>query len=141
MVIVLEWRGHAGWRRDGRMSRPTGDDDEYLAALCATLEPYEWRSFTPEMLARCVLGALDRHRVLDLVAGVAGAGIGDPGPVEPAERDDVRAEVLVEFLACQRWRDLTLAAVCRQLLNVLSAWSLQRQWLEAELGRLLDEGR
>jgi hypothetical protein len=116
-------------------------EERVVTAVCAALEPYEWRSFTPEMLARCVLGALDRHRVLDLVAGLPGAGTGDLGPVEPVERGDVRAEVLVEFLACHRWRALTLAAVCGQLLNVLSAWWLQRQRLEAELGRLLDDDR
>jgi hypothetical protein len=116
-------------------------EEREVAAVCAALEPYEWRSFTPDLVARCVLGALDRHRVLELVAGVPGAGIGDPGPVEPAERGDVRAEALVEFLGCHRWRGLTLAAVCGQLLNALSGWWLQRQWLDAELSRLLDEDR
>ena len=114
-------------------------EERQVAAVCAALEPYEWRSFAPPMLARCVLGALDRHRVLDLVAGVPGAAIGDPGPVEPAERSDVRVEVLVDFLSGHRWRTLTLVAVGGHLLNELGGWYRQRQRLDAELGELLDD--
>jgi hypothetical protein len=44
-------------------------EERQVVAVCAALEPYEWRSFAPPMPARCGLGALDRHRVLDLVAG------------------------------------------------------------------------
>jgi hypothetical protein len=115
-------------------------EEREVAAVCAALEPYEWRSFTPQMLVRCVLGALDRHHVGDMVARVPGAGVGDQGPVEPTERGDVRVEVLVEFLTGHRWRGLTLAAVCGQLLTVLAGWWRQWERFEAELGRLLDEG-
>jgi hypothetical protein len=114
-------------------------EERQVAAVCAALEPYEWRSFAPQMLARCVLGALDRHRVLDLVADVSAAATGDPGPVEPAERGDVRVEVLVDFLSGHRWRTLTLAAVGGHLLNELGGWCRQRQRLDAELGELLDD--
>jgi hypothetical protein len=114
-------------------------EERQVAAVCAALEPYEWRSFAPQMLARCVLGALDRHRVLDLVAGVPGAAIGDPGPVEPAERGDVRVEVLVDFLSGHRWRTLTLVAVGGHLLNELDGWYRQRQRFDVELGELLDD--
>jgi hypothetical protein len=114
-------------------------EERQVAAVCAALEPYEWRSFTPQLLARCVLGALDRHRVLDLVADVSGAATGDPGPVEPAERGDVRVEVLVDFLTDHRWRTLTLAAVGGHLLNELGRWCRQRQRLGAQLGRLRDD--
>ena len=111
-------------------------EERQVAAVCAALEPYEWRSFAAQMLARCVLGALDRHRVLDLVAGVPGAAIGDS---EPAERGDVRVEVLVDFLSGHRWRTLTLAAVGGHLLNELGRWCRQRQRLDAELRELLDD--
>jgi hypothetical protein len=47
-------------------------EERQVAGVCAALVPYEWRSFAPPMLARCGLGALDRHRVLDLVAGGPG---------------------------------------------------------------------
>jgi hypothetical protein len=70
---------------------------------------------------------------------VPGAAIGDPGPVEPAERGDVRVEVLVDFLSGHRWRTLTLAAVGGHLLNELGGWYRQRQRLDAELGELLDD--
>ena len=112
-----------------------------VAAVCAALEPYQWRSFTPDLVARCVLGALDRRRVLDLLAEVPGSEIGDPCREGPVERGDVRAEVLVEFLTSHRWQGLTLAAVCSQLLNELDAWWSRRQWLEAELARLVDGER
>jgi len=114
-------------------------DDRRVAAVCAALEPYEWRSFTPQLLARCVLGALDRHRVIDLIVDVSGAATGDPGPVEPAEREDARFDVLVDFLTGHRWRTLTLAAVSEHLLTELGRWCRQRQRLDAELGRLLDD--
>jgi hypothetical protein len=114
-------------------------EDRQVAAVCAALEPYEWRGFAPQLLARCVLGALDRHRVFDLIMDVSGAATGDPGPVEPAERGDVRVGVLVDFLTGHRWRTLTLTAVSGHLLNELGRWCRQRQRLDAELGRLLDD--
>ena len=102
---------------------------------------YPWWGFTPEMLARRVLGAVDRLRVLDLVAGVPGTRPGAVGHLEPVDRGDERVEVLVEFLAAHHWRELALAALCRQLLGVLDAWWLRRGWLEVELGRLNDGDR
>jgi hypothetical protein len=113
--------------------------ERQVAAVCAALEPYEWRNFTPQLLARYVLGVLDHHRVLDLVAGVPGAAVGDPGPVKPVERGDVRVEVLVDFLIRHRWRTLTPAALSRHLFNELGTWCRRRQWVDAELGRLLDD--
>ena len=114
-------------------------EEGQVAAVCAALEPYEWRSFTPQLLARCVLGALDRHRVIDLIVDVSGAATGDPGPVEPAEREDVRVDVLVDFLTGHRWRTLTLAAVSEHLVTELCRWCRQRRHLDAELRRLLDD--
>jgi hypothetical protein len=116
-------------------------EERRVAAVCASLEPYEWRSFTPQMLARYVLGVLDHHRVLELVAGVPGVAVGDLGPVKPVERGDVRVEVLVDFLIRHRWRTLTLTALIRHLLIELGTWSRRRQWVDAELGRLLDGGQ
>jgi len=114
-------------------------EERRVAAVCASLEPYEWRNFTPQMLARYVLGVLDHSRVLDLVGDVPGAAVGDPGPVKPVEPGDVRVEVLVDFLTRHRWRTLTLAALMRHLLNELGRWCQRRQWVDAELGRLLDD--
>lgn len=116
-------------------------EERRVAAVCASLEPYEWRNFTPQMLARYVLGGLDHHRVLDLVGGVPGAAVGDPGQVQPVERGDVRVEVLVDFLIRHRWRTLTLPALIRHLFNELARWCRRRQWVDAELGRLLEDGQ
>jgi hypothetical protein len=114
-------------------------EDRRVAAVCAALEPYEWRSFTPQLLARCALGALDRHRVVDLIEVVSGAATGDPGPVEPAEPGDVRVDVLVDFLTGHRWRTMTLVSLSGHLIDELGRWCRQRQRLDAELGRLLDD--
>jgi hypothetical protein len=114
-------------------------EERLVAAVCASLEPYEWRNFTPQMLARYVLGVVDHLRVLDLVGDVPGVAVGDPWPVRPVEPGDVRVEVLVDFLIRHRWRTLTLAAVIRHLFNELGGWCLRRQWVGAELGRLLDD--
>lgn len=111
-----------------------------VEAVRAALEPYAWRSFTPQLLARCALGALDRHRVLALLAAIPGARPGDNGPLQPAERDDLRVEVLVELMGAHRWRDLTVTALCAQLLEALAAWSVDRRRLDAELDRLLRGG-
>ena len=113
--------------------------ERQVAAVCASLEPYQWRNLTPQMLARYVLGVLDHQRVLDLVDGVPGADAGDPGPVKPVERGDVRVEVLVDFLVRHRWRTLTLPALIRHLINELCRWSRRRHWVDVELARLLDE--
>jgi hypothetical protein len=114
-------------------------EERLVAAVCASLEPYEWRNFTPQMLARYVLGVVDHLRVLDLVGDVPGVAVGDPWPVRPVEPGDVRVEVLVDFLILHRWRTLTLAALIRHLFNELGGWCRRRRWVDAELGRLLDD--
>jgi hypothetical protein len=114
-------------------------EEGQVAGVCEALEPYEWRSFTPQLLARCALGALDRYRVIRLIAEVSGGATDDPGPVEPADRGDVRVDVLVDFLTGHRWRTLTLAAVSEHLLTELGRWCRQRRQLDAELRRLLDD--
>ena len=113
-------------------------DEHDVAAVCAALEPFAWRRFTPDMLARCLLGALDSRRVQELVAGVPGARAWDAGPLQPADRGDARADVVVEFLAGTRWRSLTLSALCRQVLQVLADEHLQRAWLRLQLHDLTD---
>lgn len=109
-----------------------------VAAVCAVLQPYEWRSFTPDLLARCLLGALDRQRVLDLLLGVPGVRIGDPEPAGLAEPGDPRVPVLVGFLTGHQWQGLTLLALCRQLLRELQLFCTQRQRFDAELDRLVE---
>ncbi len=95
-------------------SRP---DESIVAAVCAALSPYPWRSFTPDLLARTVLAAKDRHVIRDLLQSVPGAAVGTWEAAEPAEPDDARTDALVNFLSSHRWAELRLSTVCRQLLG------------------------
>ncbi len=93
-------------------------DESRLAAVTAALSPYPWRSFTPELLARWVLAASDRHGIAHLLGAVPGADVGSWAQAEPAVRDDVRVDALVVFLAAHCWTELRLVALCRHLLAV-----------------------
>ena len=116
------------------------DGERLVAAICSELAPFRWTSLTPEMLARWVIGAMDRRCVLDLLAGPAGLGPAGWGDVEPADRHDERVAVLVAFLAEHRWRTWTLSRLVRQLVGTLDTWWASRQCLELELSRLISGG-
>ena len=120
------------------MPRSTGD--EPAGAVAAALAPYAWRDFTDRMLARCVVGAVDRHDVDRFLADVPGTAVGGRPPLEPADADDERVAVLVTALAGQQWRRWSLDRLSAQLLAALDAWHGRRDALESELRRLL-EGR
>ena len=90
-----------------------------LAGLAEMLRPYEWRSFSPELLARSFLAARDRQELAGLLARVPGARAGAWEPWEPADPGDGRVSVLVDFLAGHRWTQLSLPALCGHLLAVL----------------------
>lgn len=94
--------------------------EEPMAAIFAALNPYTWRSFSPELLARRVVAAIDRQDLADLLATVPGATVGswDDLP-EPADRHDPRVTTLVEFLVSIPWKQLSLATLCRHLLEVV----------------------
>ena len=94
--------------------------EESMAAIFAALNPYTWRSFSPELLARRVLAAVDRRDLAELLASVPGAEVGawDELP-EPADPADPRVEVLVEFLAHHPWTDMGLRRLSRRLLEAL----------------------
>jgi hypothetical protein len=111
-------------------------DDPRVVALSAALEPYAWWSATPEMLARRAVAVLDRLWLLGELPGPHTAvRLRDVDPADPA---DERAVVLAELLRALRWRALTRAALCRQLVSALDAWWLQRRFADVELGWLLD---
>jgi len=95
--------------------------EELVEAACATLRPYQWRSFTPELLARLLLAASDRQRLHGLLAGVPGAAVGTWDVLDPADRHDMRISVLVEFLVSHHWTELSLYALCRELLALLNS--------------------
>jgi hypothetical protein len=95
-------------------------------AAAEALAPFRWRELTDEMLARRVVGAIDRYVVLRLVAAVPGATAGGVGPVEPADRDDARVRPLVRTLGARPWRGFSLERVCAELIAVLTAWQAAR---------------
>jgi hypothetical protein len=94
--------------------------EESTAAIFAALNPYTWRSFTPELLARRVVAACDRRDLAELLEAVPGAVVGPwAGLPEPAHREDPRVLALVSFLESQPWRGLSLHTLCRLLVGVL----------------------
>ena len=95
--------------------------EELVEAACGALRPYQWRSFTPELLARLLLAANDRQRMHDLLVGVPGAAVGTWDALDPADRHDVRVSVLVEFLMSHHWTGMSLCALCRELLARLNS--------------------
>ena len=96
-------------------------NEELVEAACAALRPYQWRSFTPELLARLLLATSDRQRLHGLLVGVPGAAVGTWDVLDPADRHDVRLSVLVEFLASRLWTERSLCALCRELLALLNS--------------------
>jgi hypothetical protein len=134
----------AGYRRISDARRTSvlvqvGRDDPRLQAIHSALAPYAWERLSTEMLARRVLGALDRYWLHEELARVCGALEPDT-EVEPAGWDDERVRVLAHALDESHWRSLALAVVCRQALATLDAWRQERQWLDIELTWLLDSG-
>ena len=90
-----------------------------VEAVATALRPYQWRRFRPELRARADLAAHDRQHLRRLLAGFAGVAVGTWDSLEPADRDDTRMTVLLEFLAAHRWTELDLGSLCRQLLALL----------------------
>src|SRR4051794_31838207 len=113
-----------------------------VRATCAALAPYQWRALTSEMVARRVLGAVDRLLVLEII-GATQCGIvhDDLAAIDPVCPSDDRIEPLVHLMASIRWRDLTLTCVVQLLLEALDQWWLRRDAFQHELARLLDDQR
>ena len=111
-----------GRTRQGRhiVTTWTFGDEVALDATCAALEPYGWRSFTPELVARFVVAASDRESLHAGLVAVPGAAVGSWGRLEPTAPDDRRLEPLVEFLTSHRWTQLRLPALCRRLLALVT---------------------
>jgi len=111
--------------------------DERAAAVAAALAPYAWRDLTDRMLARRVVGAVDRHAVAVLLAGVPGTELGEAAPIGPEDAADERVDALVTALAGQQWRTWSLARLCSDLVGWLETWQRERESLEWDLRRLL----
>lgn len=103
------------------MGIPSGE--EVVDAVAATLAPYAWRDFTPEMIARFVVAASDRESLRRTLGSMAGATVGRWERLTPAASDDPRLAPLLAFLASHRWTDLRLPALCRNLLDILGVQS------------------
>jgi hypothetical protein len=113
--------------------------DPRVAEIAAQLAPYPWRDFTEQMLARRVVGAVDRVRVTAFLADLAGTDIGPVDPLEPAEPGDERVDVLTQVLRDRRWRGLALDRLSEVLLAALDGWYRDRDELDRGLRRLLGE--
>jgi hypothetical protein len=115
------WSGNGARPRSGRRARlrPAG--------VRGALEPYQWHRVRPRLLARIVLGAVDR-------AGRSGREVA-AGPV-PRDR---RIEELVRVLDGQSWRALTVPELCQRLLEALHDWGLRDRCLDVEIAWLLEE--
>jgi hypothetical protein len=121
------------------MSGESRDPTSPERAVSAALGRYEWRAFTPELVVRHLLGALDHLAVLEVIGAT---GTGDDLPVHhPVDRTDDRVEPLVHLLAGFRWRDLTLSRLVHLLLDGLAQWWTRRETFEHELARLLNDER
>jgi hypothetical protein len=118
------------------VARPSGD--ERTEAIAASLAPFDWRSFTDRMLARRVVAAVDELTVLRLVGALPGVDVGAVDPLEPADMDDERVDVLVGDLEGRPWRAWSLACVCSHLTAVLDSWLTDRDSFHSGLRRLLD---
>jgi hypothetical protein len=123
----------------GVLSVARTSGDECAAAVAASLAPYAWRSFTVRMLARCVVGAVDRHRVLCFLGTLPGTDVGVVDAPEPAQAGDDRVDFLVGELEGRSWRQWSLGCLCSHLLTALEAWRLNRDSLHLGLRRLLEE--
>jgi hypothetical protein len=118
------------------MARSSGD--ECAAAVAEVLAPYAWRKFTDRMLARRIVGAIDRHRVIAFLTSLPGTDVGGVDPVAPAEVGDERVDVLVRIFDGQLWREWSLARLCADVMSSLEAWQAERESLESDLRRLLE---
>ena len=107
--------------------------------MAAALAPYAWRDFTESMLARRVVGAVDRHDVACFLAGIPGVDSGPVEAVHPADPDDYRVDALVRALGGRAWRHWSLDRLCADLLSSLTAWLGERESFDSDLRRLLDE--
>jgi hypothetical protein len=107
--------------------------------VAAALAPYAWRELTDRMVARRVVAAVDRYDVLRFLSSVPGIEGGESPPVEPADDGDDRVDALAIVLDGRRWRRWCLDRVCADLVAALDAWHVQREALDRDLRRLLDD--
>jgi hypothetical protein len=116
-------------------------DDDRASAVSEVLESYAWRTFSPDVLARMVLAARDRHRVQALLGELTGTVAGSWQDLTPVEPDDIRVAPLTEFLGSLPWRGMPMASLVTEILGALHTWWFRWQWrLGDEDVRPADEG-
>jgi hypothetical protein len=115
-------------------------DDERCSAVREALGSYAWRSLAPDVLARVVLAARDRHRVEMLLGGFTGTVTGSWHDLAPVDPDDIRIPPVTEFLGSRPWRGMPLASLVPEILSVLHTGWFRWQWrLGDENARAADE--
>jgi hypothetical protein len=115
-------------------------DEDRSAVVRDALATYEWRSLAPDVLARVVLAARDRHRVEVLLGELAGAAAGAWLDLAPVDPDDIRIVPVAEFLRDRPWRTMPLEALVPEILGALHTWWFRWQWrLGDENARPADE--
>ena len=110
-----------------------------VQAICAAVGPYAWRALTADMVARRLLGAVDRLLVLEVIGASDVGGAFELAVVEAVDRNDERLEPLLHLMASFRWREMTLTRLVQLLLEALDQWWARREAFEDEIARLLDE--
>jgi hypothetical protein len=91
------------------------------------------------MLARRVVGAVDRQQVACFLAGLPGTDLGAMDAVEPVEVGDERVDLLISALDGRLWRGWSLGRLCDYLISTLDTWRAERESLESDLRRLLED--
>jgi hypothetical protein len=115
-------------------------DDDRSSAVREALASYAWRSLSPDVLARVVLAARDRHRVEMLIGELTGTATGSWHDLAPVDPDDIRIAPVTEFLEGRPWRGMPLEALVPEILGVLHTWWFRWQWhLGDENARPADE--
>ena len=110
-----------------------------VQAICSAVGPYAWRALTADMVARRLLGAVDRLLVLEVIGASDVGGAFELAVVEAVDRNDERLEPLLHLMASFRWREMTLTRLVQLLLEALDQWWARREAFEDEIARLLDE--
>lgn len=98
-------------------------DDPLVAAMTDALRPYPWQRLRPELLARSLLAAKDRHELSCALTRLPGTAVGPWEELRPVDRDDARLAALIHFLVSHRWTELSLASLCWHVLVVLDGFS------------------
>jgi hypothetical protein len=115
-------------------------DGDRSSVVRDALAAYAWPSLTPDVLARVVLAARDRHRVEVLLGELAGTATGAWLDLAPVDTDDIRIGPVTEFLEGRPWRAMPLEALVPEILGVLHTWWFRWQWrLGDENARPADE--